>query len=128
MSENKLFFTRDFAGCGSGGTGVPAGKPLRHWLDAAGHGGWGAGGGSDTGPAQPDQRLAGNLRGREEMSRLTNSKFLAGLITGLVIGLAVGFFTAHFWTLLFIGVAVAVIVIAFRRPRGRGRRRRGAHA
>ena len=57
-----------------------------------------------------------------------NSKFLAGLFTGLVIGWSIGFFTAHFWTLLFIGVAVAVIVGAFRWPRGKGRKGRGAYA
>jgi len=56
-----------------------------------------------------------------------NSKFLAGLITGLVIGWAIGFFTAQFWTLLFIGVAVAVIVGAFRWPRSKGRGK-GAYA
>ena len=45
------------------------------------------------------------------------SNFLAGVSVGLMVGIVIGFFTAHFWTWLFIGLVAAIAALAWYKRR-----------
>jgi len=48
---------------------------------------------------------------------MMKSNFLAGVSVGLMVGIVIGFFTAHFWTWLFIGLVAAIAALAWYKRR-----------